>query len=309
MKKNILSISISIVFFCSNTVNAQQQTRYSQFMWNEFAYNPAFTGALNYNPLQLSYRKQWQGFNGSPETFTFGGHGKINSNMGLGGMIFKDNLGGAISQTGLMLNYAYHLKLNEESRLSFGLGAIVNQFEFNNNKINAVDVTDPSFQGGIQKNTTFDASFGLLYKFKDKLKIGLSALQLFESKLTILNNVPGSNSHLIRHYNMQLSYDFLINEKLSLEPALLAKATEITPVQVDLNLKAWYNKLIMLGISYRHNDAIVALIGAKYKNMFLGYSYDISTSVMKTYSTGSHEIVLGYHFIPKEKKKDKEPMY
>lgn len=310
MKKSILNISLlCIVFFGFTKVNAQQQTRYSQFMWNEFAINPAYTGGLNYNPIQLSYRKQWQGFSGSPETFTFGGHTAINSKMGLGGMIFKDNLGGAVSQTGLMVNYAYHLKLNDNSRLSFGIGAIVNQFAFNNNKINALDVTDPSFQGGVQKSTTFDASFGLLYKYKDKLKIGFSSLQLIQSKLSSLNTVPGSNSRLIRHYNMQLSYNFLINEKLSLEPALLLKATEITPVQADLNLKAWYNKLIMLGVSYRHNDAIVALIGAKYKNMFLGYSYDITTSKIKTYNTGSHEIVLGYHFMSKEKAKTSNPLF
>ena len=208
MKKNILNISLCVVFFCLSKVNAQQQTRYSQFMWNEFAINPAYTGALNYNPIQLSYRKQWQGFNGSPETFTFGGHSMIKSKMGLGGMIFKDNLGGAISQTGIMLNYAYHLKLNDNSRLSFGIGALVNQFAFNNTKINALDVTDPSFQGGVQKNTTFDASFGLLYKYKDKLKIGFSSLQLIQSKLTNLNTVPGSGSRLIRHYNMQFSYNF-----------------------------------------------------------------------------------------------------
>ena len=56
MKKNILNISLlCIVFLSFNKVNAQQQTRYSQFMWNEFAVNPAFTGGLNYNPIQLSY--------------------------------------------------------------------------------------------------------------------------------------------------------------------------------------------------------------------------------------------------------------
>ena len=302
MKKNILYlILIYFVFLAINKVNAQQQTRYSQFMWNEFAINPAYTGALNYNPMQLSYRKQWQGFKGSPETFTFGGHAAINSKMGLGCMIFKDNLGGAISQTGLMLNYAYHLKLNNNSRLSFGIGAILNQFSFNNNKINAIDATDPSFQEGVQINTTFDASFGLLYKFKDKLKIGFSALQLIQSKIKNLNTVPGSDNRLIRHYNAQLAYNFKINEKLSLEPSLLAKATEVTPLQLDLNFKAWYNKLVMLGFSYRHKDAVVFLIGAKYKKMFLGYSYDLNISKIKTYNTGSHEIVLGYHFISKYK--------
>jgi type IX secretion system PorP/SprF family membrane protein len=296
MKYNSLFISVCLLFICFNKTQAQQQTRYSQFMWNEFAINPAFTGGLNYNPIQLSYRKQWQGFNGSPETFTFGGHSAINSKMGLGGMIFKDNMGGAISQTGLMLNYAYHLKLNEESRLSFGVGAIVNQFSFNNTKINPMDVTDPSFQGGLQKSTNLDASFGLLYKYKEKLKIGFSSLQLIQSKLKNLNTVPGSDSRLIRHYNLQLAYKFLVNEKFTIEPSILLKATEVSPIQMDVNLKSWYNNTIMVGLSYRYQDAVVALVGMKYKKMFIGYSYDLNTSIIKTYNTGSHEIVLGYHF-------------
>ena len=299
MKYNSLITKIILVclsFFSFNKTQAQQQTRYSQFMWNEFAINPAYTGGLNYNPVQLSYRKQWQGFNGSPETFTFGGHAAINSKMGLGGMIFKDNMGGAISQTGLMLNYAYHLKLNEESRLSFGIGAIVNQFSFNNTKINPMDVTDPSFKGGVQNNLTLDASFGMLYRYNEKLKIGFSTQQILQSKMKTLNIVPGSDSRLIRHYNLQLAYTFSVNEKLTIEPSVLLKATEITPIQTDINLKAWYNKTFMLGLSYRHYDALIALVGMKYKKMFIGYSYDLNTSIIKTYNTGSNEIVLGYHF-------------
>jgi len=300
MKHNnliIKIISVCLLFFYFNkTTQAQQQTRYSQFMWNEFSVNPAFTGGLNYNPVQLSYRKQWLGFNGSPETYTFGGHAAINSKMGLGGMIFKDNMGGAVSQTGSMLNYAYHLKLNEDSRLSFGIGAIINQFSFNNTKINPMDKSDPSFKEGVQNNLMLDASFGMLYKFKEKLKLGFSTQQILQTKMKTLNIVPGSNSRLIRHYNLQLAYEYSLNDKLTIEPSILLKATEITPIQSDINLKGWYNKTIMLGLSYRHRDALIALFGMKYKKMLIGYSYDINTSIIKKYNSGSHEIVLGYHF-------------
>jgi hypothetical protein len=36
----------------------------------------------------------------------------------------------------------------------------------------------------------------------------------------------------------------------------------------------------------------------------IGYSYDIITSKLKTYTTGSHEIMLSYQFIKPKKKLD-----
>ena len=304
--KNIIKYSLVIVALCFavTTVFAQQQTRFTQFMWNEYIINPAYTGGLAYNPVQLSYRKQWQGFNGSPETFTFGGHAALNPKMGLGAMVFKDNMGGAITQTGIMLNYAYRVRLNNLSNLSFGLSGIINQFAFDNTKINALNANDPSFQGGVQKSTAPDAMFGILYTYKQKLNIGFSSSQLVQSKLKNLNDVPGANNRLIRHYNAQLSYKFIINDKFNIEPALLAKATEVTPMQLDVNLRGWYQNILMLGFTYRHQDAFAALLGVKYKNMFVGYSYDVSTSAIRSYNNGSHEIVMGYHFAAKTKDTD-----
>ncbi len=303
-KNNFIYLLLAVFTFLFTNIKCQQQNRFTQFMWNEYAINPAYTGALAYSPVQLTYRKQWQGFNGSPETFTFGGHTALNAKMGLGGMVFKDNMGGAITQTGIMLNYAYRVRLNNQSNLSFGLSAIINQFAFDNTKINALNVNDPSFQGGVQKSITPDFSFGILYKYKQKLSIGFSATQLIQSKLNNLNDVVGANNQLIRHYNAQVAYKFIINDKFTMEPAILAKATEVTPLQIDANLRAWYRNVLMLGFTYRHQDAVAVLLGVKFKNMFVGYSYDISTTSIRTYNNGSHEIVMGYHFASKAKDTD-----
>ena len=227
--KKIIGILCTMHLFS----NAQQQTLYTQFMWNEYVINPAYTGALSYSPVQLTYRKQWQNFNGGPETFTFGGHTALNKKMGVGGQLFKDNMGGAVSQTGFMVNYAYRVYFNNESRLSFGASASVNQFAFDNTKINPLNTNDPSFQGGVQKSTTPDIVVGVLYQFNQKLNIGISSSQLLQSKVQKLNTLSNSNNRLIRHYNAQLSYKFLINDKINLEPSFLFKTTEVTNVQMD----------------------------------------------------------------------------
>ncbi len=48
------------------------------------------------------------------------------------------------------------------------------------------------------------------------------------------------------------------------------------------------------GIAYRWDDAISVNLGAEFKNVLLGYAYDIPTSRILKASSGSHEIVVGY---------------
>ena len=64
------------------------------------------------------------------------------------------------------------------------------------------------------------------------------------------------------------------------------------------------------GLTYRLQDAIVAMAGVDYKlggtglaggTLRLGYAYDITTSLVRTASSGSHELLLNYCFnIPKK---------
>ncbi|MDE5894578.1 MAG: type IX secretion system membrane protein PorP/SprF, partial [Muribaculum intestinale] len=43
-----------------------------------------------------------------------------------------------------------------------------------------------------------------------------------------------------------------------------------------------------------YNDAVALLLGACFKNFFVGYSYDYPISDIAKASSGSHEIWLGY---------------
>ena len=46
--KKIIKYSLVVLALCFavTTIFAQQQNRFTQFMWNEYAINPAYTGAL-----------------------------------------------------------------------------------------------------------------------------------------------------------------------------------------------------------------------------------------------------------------------
>jgi hypothetical protein len=57
---------------------------------------------------------------------------------------------------------------------------------------------------------------------------------------------------------------------------------------------ARYNNKVWGGLSYRISDAVSLMIGVVYKDLEIGYAYDIPTSQIA--ATGSHEVMVRYRF-------------
>lgn len=300
------NIAYTISFFCclSQAVNSQQLPIYTQYFWNDYIINPAFTGTSNYSPIQVGFRNQWTGFKGAPATYTLGGHSSMkNKNMGFGGMLFLDDMGGAIKQTGLMLNYSYFLKLNKKSNLNFGFAGIINQYSYDGSNISAHSTNDPSLYSS-SKAIIPDMNFGIAYVFDERLKIGISANQLIQSRIKKWNDMNmtiDAQNKLVRHINFTASYIAQITDKTEVEPYTMLRTTLINPIQFDLGVRVIYNKNFFAGVGYRFQDAFCVIIGTTYNNFSFGYSYDITTSNLRNYSTGTHEVVLGYRFKKKGK--------
>jgi type IX secretion system PorP/SprF family membrane protein len=67
--------------------------------------------------------------------------------------------------------------------------------------------------------------------------------------------------------------------------------------QVYLNTNVRYNKRFWGGVSYRTGDAIVGILGVElFNGVQVGYSYDFSVSKIGKYSSGTHELTIGYCF-------------
>ena len=297
MKKiGLILVTIAVNF----SLSAQQLSMYSQYYWNDFVINPAFTGIKNTPRVQLGYRNQWIGFKGAPKTYTIGGHTSLkNTNMGIGGMIFSDDQGGAIQQNGVMLNYSYNLKLDKQSGISFGIAGILNQYGYNGSDIQNIN-PDATLQANVRQLVP-DLNFGLVYHLKNKLYIGLASNQLIQSRLKKLNQFSTSENQLIRHYNLSASYISKINSTLKAEPYAMLRTTFIKAPQVELGAKMTYNDFVFGGLSYRNKESVVLLAGINYKQIMLAYSYDLIVSKLRQYAGGSHELLLAYHFTPKEK--------
>jgi len=107
----ILIISTAIV------ANAQQLPQFTQYMINDYVFNPAIAGIESSYQMKTNIRNQWVGVTDAPRTTVLSIYGKYkDSNVGLGGVVFSDQVG-PTSRTGLSLSYAYHFSLTDNMKI------------------------------------------------------------------------------------------------------------------------------------------------------------------------------------------------
>jgi len=273
---------------------AQQDPQLTQYMFDRLSINPAVAGTTGQLCATGFFRQQWTGFDGAPQTGLLNAHmaiPKISSGVGLS--VYLDELGQQKS-TFARLSYSFHRKIGVGT-LGIGVSAGLISHSLGNNWIARDPVADDTaIPGNGQTDSGFDLGAGLYYT-SPTFWIGISSTHLTEAELDDVS------IKAVRHYFVQAGYDWAINgdKKYVLQPSTLIKS-DGTSTQVDLTATFLYNNQVWLGVSYRTEDAIAPLIGYQYqlpnkKSMLrIGYSYDVTTSRLKNYSSGTHEIMLNY---------------
>lgn len=289
-------LSAALIAAVAGASMAQQDPQFTQFMFDRLSINPGSAGITGNMCATLLLRQQWTGFDGAPKTGLFNFQtpiSKISSGVGLS--VYFDDLGQEKTTIG-RLSYSYH-KTVGVAKLGIGLYAGLTSRSLGSKWIAVDDVSlDDAIPDNGASASGFDAGLGLFYEHP-KFYIGLSSTQLPETKL---DAVSIQNA---RHYYVQAGYRYKINDQEThqLLPNLLIKS-DAASTQFDINLTYMYNKMVWLGVSYRMEDAVAPMIGYQYeaasgKSAFkIGYSYDVTTSELKNYSSGSHEVMLNYCF-------------
>ncbi|MDG1429081.1 MAG: type IX secretion system membrane protein PorP/SprF [Crocinitomicaceae bacterium] len=289
MKKSLLILFVGFAGIAS----AQQIALNSQYLFNEMLVNPGAAGSKEYVPVQLSYRKQWVNFPGSPTTQSLTSHGMISRRMAIGGVLFND-VAGPSRRTGINLNTAYHLRLDarDQHQLGFGLGLSLTQHVIDVNQLTTYLPDDPAVLRGYNNQLVPDANFGIYYHFLDKGYAGISAHNLVELKRDLYNYETPFINPLERNYYFLGGYNFDLGQRWRLKASTLAQMIETTTFQLDGTLLIEYNRAVWLGASYRHDDAVVFMAGGQAGPMRFGYSYDYTLSDIGDYSSGSHEVFI-----------------
>ncbi len=305
---------ILVMMATSVGVKAQQEVLISQYMFNELFINPAYAGSHDYFDGTLLHRSQWVKFDGAPVTQLFEFEGPImNKKLGVGVTLINDVIGDT-HQFEINGNIAYHLSLDERKRnkLSFGLRLGVSNYTALLSQTDVIESGDPVFSRDITNEWVPKIGAGIYYYGKNKY-LGISVPTLFSGDSKLLNNIDSINYtddfYFEKHAFLTAGIIFPISQSVKLKPNVLVKYQQAAPTEIDFSANFLFNEFLWLGVTYRTDDAVVGMLELNVTKQFrLGYAYDYTLTDIADYSSGSHEVMLGYRF-GKDIIKTKSPRY
>ncbi|MFG4002522.1 type IX secretion system membrane protein PorP/SprF [Flavobacterium aquidurense] len=288
MKKLVL-----IFMFFTVVCSAQQDSQYTQYMYNTITINPAYAGSRGALSVFGLYRTQWVGLDGAPETSTFSVNTPLNnSDLGLGVSLVNDKIGPTNENT-LSADLSYTVPTSETFKLSFGIKGTANLFNLDVNKLSFEDQGDPQFQD-LRNKISPNIGAGV-YWHSDKAYVGVSIPNFIETN-RYSNNDNAIFKDKINYYFMA-GYVFDIDYYVKFKPAVLTKMVQGAPLQVDLSGNFMFNDKFVVGLAYRWSASVSALAGFQVSDgLYIGYGYDHETTNLRKYNSGSHEIFLRFEF-------------
>jgi type IX secretion system PorP/SprF family membrane protein len=289
-------------FFVTLASIAQQTPQSNVYSYNRFSINPAYSGASGCTEINFSHLNQWVKIEGAPLTSYLGVNTRLGRNIGIGGQVLVDKIG-MINQVTGMGAISYGLTFNQVHTVRFGLGLGYNQYRVNPSSAIAFDSQDPIINGGSQASGTLNSEFGIFYQWKN-LEVSLAAKQLIQT-YSNFGYASLDGYGLRRHFNALASYLINVNQTWAVKPSVFVKGIN-TGMQTDINADVLYKNFIQAGLGYRTSVGLIARAGINIQDLFfIGYAYETPMSNIASYSSGSHEVVLGLKFCRNKKKSEK----
>ena len=291
-KSSLIKGLIVLVFILISAYStAQQVPQYTQYMYNTLTVNPAYAGQRETLSVVGLHRSQWVGIDGAPQTQSLSIHSPLrNERVGVGLNIVSDALGPAREQF-IDANFSYTIPLNaKDLKLSFGVKGGVHILD--------VDYSKGRFQN---QERIFDEPLNLtspmvgagLYMHTRKWYLGLAVPNFIETEF--YDDFQESTATERLHFFAMGGYVFNLSETTELKPAFFVKGVSGAPIIADVSANFWFQKNFTLGLAYRWDDSVSALAGLQVTpGMFVGYSYDATTTGLNNYNSGTHEITLRF---------------
>ena len=294
MRTRILIFAMMLVSVVSYS---QQDAQYTQYMYNTINVNPAYAGSRGVMSVFGLHRTQWVGLDGAPVTNAFSINSPIeNTNLGIGLSFVNDRIGPTVDNS-ISADLSYTIPTSESYKLSFGIKGTANLFSFDKDKLNIQNQLDPLLQS-LSNNFSPNVGAGV-YFHSDKSYVGLSVPNFFQTKRYNDNDYAvykeRMNAYLIGGYVFDLS------PNLKFKPAFLGKIVQGSPLQLDVSGNFLINDKFVLGAAWRWSAAASLMAGFQVSDgLYIGYGYDLDTTKLAHYNSGSHEIFLRYELFKRQ---------
>jgi len=294
---------VIVLLLASADAVAQIDAQFTQYFEVPSYYNPAAIGRSDFVNIRGGSRLQWVGIPKAPKTFIVSADMPLkllNKRFGVG-LIMQQESMGLYKNMNLGAQLGYKLKLFK-GELTIGV-----QLGFINEKFSGTEIilpdddnyhqgTDDAIPTSDIAGNAFDLGAGVFYTHR-LFWAGISATHITSPTITMSTDGSESKNYEFEAgrvlYFMAGSNIPIKNTLFEIQPSMMVK-TDFTFTQAEITGRVRYNKFISFGLGYRLDDAVSAMVGAEYKNFFLGYSYDYPISDISKASSGSHEIFAGY---------------
>lgn len=298
MKRRILHILLPLLLLTIQGTYGQQAPVFTQY-YNTFMFsNPAFAGMSEGICVNGIYRQQWAGFkdkNGdvvSPQDFLITVDAPVRIfHGGVGVSIAQDKLG---QQSDIIvdLSYSFHLNLSFGT-LGIGAGLNIINRSLDGSKFQPVK-EDPILPKSEVSDIRLDANVGLFLSQPDKYYFGISVTNLLESGFKKLD--PSGEAVMLTDRTIYVTggYTFTLSNNLfEIIPSAMI-LSDLASTQYNVTGIVRYNDKFWAGLNYRFEESVGVIVGVRFKDFRIGYSYDINT--MRLGIPGSHEVGLSYCF-------------
>ncbi|HNR41584.1 MAG TPA: type IX secretion system membrane protein PorP/SprF [Bacteroidales bacterium] len=268
----------------------------NHYVLNPLTINPAYAGNRGVVNIAAFYRRQWVGIKGAPETASFTVDGLFaNEKLGLGLIAITDKIG-VTKETQFNTNYAYKIEM-DKGVLSLGLGAGI---LITNTAWSDLVVLDPGDEYYLADSKVFavpNFSFGSYYS-NNKFFAGLSIPKLVGQRFDFEKNKYVLRNNFKEYvYLLNTGYLFDLSPRVKFLPSTLVALSINNKILYDLNAHFRVMDRLWLGASYRNNRSVTGMFQFQLTNQLkFAYTYDYDFNKLRTFSSGSHEVMLRFEF-------------
>ncbi|QXP58808.1 PorP/SprF family type IX secretion system membrane protein [Olleya sp. HaHaR_3_96] len=262
--------------------------------FNRFTINPTFSFVREQNKyISFSNKREWVQFENAPLTYLGSYSGRFGENIGAGLAVFQQNYG-VLTTFGGILNFAYNVRLDRDSNLTFGLNVGAYKSGLNTGSV-VTNFDDPSIEN-VPENFLLTVNPGINYG-NGFFDFGLSLKNIvaynLESSLMLEDNPEqGIQAHLMytgyldtRGFFDESKFSTLIKSEFKTDETIISALAMFT-VPKGIWAQAGYNSVYGasggLGINISPQIAIE-------------YNFEKAIGDLTDFGP-SHEITLAYRF-------------
>lgn len=308
--KALKCIAILLIFLTlTKGKAAAQDPSFSQFFSSPLNINPALTANINSDWRMIAnLRDQWVGSTSPYMTGTVSFDTKLQHKMngipegniwGAGVMLMTDKaLNGAVKSNYASLNVSYSMKLSEgisTHRIYIGFGGC---YGSRNVDLSKLDFEEQFTGGGFNTSLpTGETSFsntkdflslssGISYRItgeRSNFDIGVAGFHLNQPKQSFLNAADNLPIRKVVHTN----FETLLNDRLMLSTSAIYQQQLRTDYLSFGGALGYFigegnETVITSGLWYWSKNALIPYLGFGYKNLQVGFSYDLTTSKLNS---------------------------